>query len=73
MANGKKGGLLTAGVVGMVVGAVGSLVGVFLSDEKNRKKVVNEARVLKNQGTKTLKKVEAKAKLLQRKVKMRRK
>lgn len=77
MANGKKdGGLLAAGVVGLVVGAVSSLVGVFLSDEKNRKKVVKEAQVLKVQGEKRLKQLESKAKsnlatavLLRKKVK----
>lgn len=70
MANGKKdSGLLAAGVVGLVVGAVGSLLGVFLSKEENRKKVVREAGVLKKQGEKTFKELESKAVLLRKKVK----
>ncbi|MBI3980585.1 hypothetical protein HY345_01145 [Candidatus Microgenomates bacterium] len=70
MANGKKGsGLLAAGVIGLAVGAVGSLVGMFLSKEENRKKVVREANVLKKQGEKTFKELESKAVLLRKKVK----
>lgn len=74
MATQKKGlDLLLAGTVGAVVGAVGSLVGVFLSDEKNRDKVVKEAKVLKAEGSKKFKELEKKAKLLKVKKSSRRK
>jgi hypothetical protein len=65
----KKASFGLGALIGAVAGVVTGAVGVFLSDEDNRKKVVSEARKIERVVEKDLRKAKSKVKKVAKKAK----